>query len=136
MTSPAAAVPEAQDGREGEQVMRVAEALMARWEDRSDPTRNSLTIIGQDPRTVASVALSAAVREGERELLEYATAMTDGSRNVWPDDPELDAIYPLAKRVEHGQRNGGRVLRRRIVVIEDWSEVAAPSLAAPEETEQ
>lgn len=56
-------------------------------------------------------------------VTEYGGLMSGGGVNVWPDDPELLDIYPLAKRIEHGKRHGGHVLRRRIIVIDDWEEL-------------
>jgi hypothetical protein len=49
--------------------------------------------------------------------------MSGGGVNVWPLDAETLDIYPLAKRIEHGKRHGGTVLRRRIVVLDEWEEV-------------
>ena len=54
---------------------------------------------------------------------EYGHLMSGGGVHVWPDDPEILDIYPLDKRIEHGKRHGGRVLRRRIVVLDDWEEI-------------
>lgn len=56
-------------------------------------------------------------------IVEYAVELAGGSMQVWPSEPELEEVYPLAKRIEHGQRRGGRVYTRTIVVIENWSEV-------------
>lgn len=56
-------------------------------------------------------------------MVEHATGMSDGSMNVRPDDPDIERIYPLAVWIEHRQRDGGRVYRRRIIVVEDWEEV-------------
>lgn len=53
---------------------------------------------------------------------EYGHLMSGGGVNVWPSDPELLDIYPLAKRIEHGKRHGGTVLRRRIIVVDEWEE--------------
>lgn len=56
-------------------------------------------------------------------VVEYGGLMSGGGVNVWPDDPELLDIYPLAKRIEHGKRHGGHVMRRRVIVIDDWEEL-------------
>jgi hypothetical protein len=53
---------------------------------------------------------------------EYGQLMSGGGVHVWDLDPELLDIYPLDKRIEHGKRNGGRVLRRRIIVVDKWEE--------------
>lgn len=56
-------------------------------------------------------------------VTEYGTRANDGGFNVWPpDNPE----YPTAKRIGHALRNGQTVIRRRVVAIEDWTEVDAP----------
>jgi hypothetical protein len=54
---------------------------------------------------------------------EYGQLMSAGSVQLWDLDLELLEIYPLAKRIEHGKRHGGRVLRRRVIVVDDWEEV-------------
>jgi hypothetical protein len=54
---------------------------------------------------------------------EYGTLFGSGDVKVWDLSPELVEIYPLAKRIEHGKRHGGRVLRRRVIVVDEWEEV-------------
>lgn len=54
---------------------------------------------------------------------EYGQLMAGGGVHTWPCDPETLDIYPLAKRIEHGKRHGGRVLRRRVIVVDDWEEI-------------
>jgi hypothetical protein len=56
-------------------------------------------------------------------VTEHATGMSGGGMNVRPDDPEIERVYPLAVWIAHRQRDGGRVYRRRIVVVDDWEEV-------------
>jgi hypothetical protein len=51
---------------------------------------------------------------------EYGHLMSGGGVHVWPLDAETLDIYPLAKRIEHGKRHGGTVLRRRIIVLDEW----------------
>jgi hypothetical protein len=53
-------------------------------------------------------------------VTEYGTRANDGGFDVWPPDNE---DYPTAKRIKHGLRDCRRVVRRRVVVIEDWAEV-------------
>lgn len=54
-------------------------------------------------------------------VTEYGTRYTGGGVLVWPTDtPELVRIFPLADRIEAGQRNGGKVVRRRVIVVDDW----------------
>lgn len=54
-------------------------------------------------------------------VTEHAREMSGGGMHIRAAG--LDDVYPLAEWIEHGQRNGGRVWRRRIQVIEDWVEV-------------
>lgn len=58
------------------------------------------------------------------EVTEYATQMSGGGFHVRNDEPEIEEIYPLAKWIPAQQRFGGKVYRRRIIVVEDWTEVA------------
>jgi hypothetical protein len=53
-------------------------------------------------------------------VTEYGTLANDGGFDVWPADNEE---YPTARRIGHASRNGIKVLRRRILVIEEWTEV-------------
>ena len=57
------------------------------------------------------------------EITEHATMMSGGGMHVRIDLPEVEDIYPLAEWIEHNQRFGGKVYRRRIIVVEDWAEV-------------
>lgn len=68
--------------------------------------------------------------DGAREILEalepvteYGQQYSSGGYLTMVDSPEIERIYPLADRVRDGQRNGGHVGRRRIVVVEDWEQV-------------
>lgn len=53
---------------------------------------------------------------------EYGHLMSGGSVQVWNLTPELLDVYPLDKRIEHGKQHGGRVLRRRVIVVDGWEE--------------
>ena len=56
-------------------------------------------------------------------VTEYGQLMSGGGFQTFNDSPEIEEIYPLAKRIEAGMRFGGHVYRRRIVVVEDWEEI-------------
>lgn len=58
---------------------------------------------------------------------EYAVRMTDGGMHVRNPHPEIERIYPLQKWIE-GQItvNRGHVYRRRVIILEDWTEVILP----------
>jgi hypothetical protein len=53
-------------------------------------------------------------------VTEHAQLMSGGGYDVWNTEPYTEEIYPLAKRIEAGQRFGGKVYRRKILVVEDW----------------
>lgn len=57
-------------------------------------------------------------------VTEHAHMMSGGGYHVWNTEPYIEEVYPLAQRIEHGQRFGGKVYRRRVIVVEDWAEVA------------
>lgn len=57
------------------------------------------------------------------EKVEYGQLYSGGGYLTFNDSPVIEKIWPLADRIKAGQRSGGRVYRRRIVVIEDWEEV-------------
>jgi hypothetical protein len=56
---------------------------------------------------------------------EHALRMSGGSMQVYNDHPDIERIYPVAKQVQHDQRTGGKVYRRRIIVVDDWEEIPA-----------
>lgn len=62
----------------------------------------------------------------DETVTEYAIGMTDGSKQVRPNHPEIERIFPLADWIPAHQRNGGKVYRRVIRVVEDWEEVPKP----------
>jgi len=49
--------------------------------------------------------------------------MSGGGYHVWNTEPYIEEIYPLAQKIKAGQRFGGKVYRRRVIVVEDWTEV-------------
>lgn len=57
-------------------------------------------------------------------IVEHAILMSDGGMQVRSDDPEIEDIFPLAKWIEVQQRFGGKVYTRKVIVVEDWTEVA------------
>ncbi len=62
--------------------------------------------------------------DGDGDVVtEYATGMSGGSMNIRPDDPDIEHAYPLTAWIEHRQRDGGKVYRRQVIVVEDWEEV-------------
>jgi hypothetical protein len=69
-------------------------------------------------------ALARAALEAAEPVTEHAHMMSGGGYHVWNTEPYIEKVYPLAQRIEHGQRFGGKVYRRRVIVVEDWAEVA------------
>ncbi len=62
-------------------------------------------------------------------VVEHAILMSDGSMQVRASDPRFEQIYPLTDWIQGNQRFGGKVYRRRVLVVEDWHEV--PPVAEP-----
>ena len=56
-------------------------------------------------------------------ITEHAELMSGGGFHVWNTEPYIEKIYPLAEKIKAGQRFGGKVYRRRVIVVEDWTEV-------------
>jgi hypothetical protein len=56
-------------------------------------------------------------------VVEYAQRYRDGSWLVWIEDAWSAEHYPLPLRIEHGQRHGGVVGRRTVIVLKDWKRV-------------
>ena len=54
---------------------------------------------------------------------EYAERYSGGSMLVRNDHPEVERIFPLATWLDMTTRNGGKIYRRVITVVEDWHEV-------------
>lgn len=57
---------------------------------------------------------------------EHGLEYPGGAVLVWPnDDPQNPwlRIIPLEERVRDARENGGKVLRRKVIVIQEWEEV-------------
>jgi hypothetical protein len=61
--------------------------------------------------------------DGSAEV-EYGQLMSGGGFQTFNSDPEIEQIYPMADRIKAGQRFGGKVYRRTIIVLQDWEEVS------------
>jgi hypothetical protein len=57
---------------------------------------------------------------GRPVLTEYARITSGGGLQWYSTSPEVEAIFPLADRIAAAERHGGRVVRRRVIVVEDW----------------
>lgn len=58
-------------------------------------------------------------------ITEHAIQMSGGGMHVRCDDPAVEKVYPLAEWIPDHQQSGGKVWRRRIIVVDDWVEVPA-----------
>ena len=109
--------------------------IFRRWEcprncgfPRSGHTRCGSHLTCPPPSTGLALDLPPArVATLERgAITEHANLMTDGSHCVRPSEaevPGLERIYPLEQWIQGHQRHGGKVYRRKVVVVEDWVEV-------------
>jgi hypothetical protein len=79
--------------------------------------RASLTEAGRE------AAMSVTYRAPAEHVTEHAVRMSSGAMTVRYDHPDIDRIFPLAEWIRTEQRFGGRVWRRRIIVVDDWEEV-------------
>jgi hypothetical protein len=82
-------------------------------------------------RDALFAALDVLAREVElasagapEHVTEHAVRMSSGAMTVRYDHPDIDRIFPLAEWIRSEQRFGGRVWRRRIIVVDDWEEVS------------
>lgn len=56
-------------------------------------------------------------------VAEHAIGMAGGSMQIRPTYPEVERVYPLAEWIPDHQRGGGKVFKRRVIVVDDWTEV-------------
>jgi hypothetical protein len=56
------------------------------------------------------------------QVVEYATELPSGAMQVRA--PDIERMYPIDAWIRHRARDNTRVYRRRILVLEDWEEVA------------
>jgi hypothetical protein len=71
-------------------------------------------------------SLPPTARETRRVIVdEYGELLSSGGYQTWNTEPYIERIYPLAEKIR-AHRRRGKVYRRRIIVIEDWTEVDAP----------
>lgn len=68
-------------------------------------------------------ALKHAAERASTETVEHAQQFAGGSMLVRNPHPDIERIYPVTDWVRDERKNGGRIYRRRIVVLEDWTEI-------------
>lgn len=77
---------------------------------------------GDADRMVAALIKAGWTPPGE-STTEHAVRMSGGGMHVRTSDPEVERIYPLAEWIATRQRDGDKIFRRRVIVVEDWTEV-------------
>lgn len=58
-------------------------------------------------------------------VTEYALVAA-GGWYLRPDEPAAERAYPLEQWITDKRGDGAKVVRRRIIVVEDWEEVTRP----------
>jgi hypothetical protein len=56
-------------------------------------------------------------------IVEHGQLMSGGGFQIRNGHPDIERIYPLRDWIRAEIRSGGKIYRRTIVVIEDWTEV-------------
>lgn len=68
--------------------------------------------------------LAEAANVDGQETTEHAQRYAGGSMLVRNPHPDIERIFPVAEWIRAERHLGGKIYRRWIVVIEDWTEVA------------
>ena len=100
----------------------ISAAAAAIHRDACDPDADHEATGIDRRRAVAALEAAAPLLAGE-PVTEHAHLMSSGGFHVWNTKPYIEEIFPLAERIKDGQRFGGKVYRRRVIVVEDWTEV-------------
>jgi hypothetical protein len=79
----------------------------------------------EDDATIARYVVEALTAAGMlpagAPVVEHALGYKSGDMQVrWSG---ADRIYPLADWIPDQQQNGGKVYRRTVIVVDDWTEV-------------
>ncbi|GHH57882.1 hypothetical protein [Lentzea cavernae] len=67
--------------------------------------------------------LAEAAHVNGQEMVEHAQRYAGGSMLVRNPHPDIERIYPVPEWIRDEQRNGGKLYRRTVVVLEDWTEI-------------
>lgn len=67
--------------------------------------------------------LAEVARVDGQDITEHAQRDAGGSMLVRNPHPDIERIWPVADWIRDQQRMGGKIYRRRIVVLKDWTEV-------------
>lgn len=56
-------------------------------------------------------------------IIEHAIMMSGGGMQVRNNADHVNQIFPLPDWIRSQQRFGGKVYTRKVIVVEDWTEV-------------
>jgi hypothetical protein len=102
-----------------EAVQRAAEVMLRQYESQYDAPHLTWRDFADSAREI----LDAAAAAPAGIVTEHAQLMSGGGFHVRNADPEIEKIYPLREWIRHGQRFGGQVYRRKVIVVTDWAKV-------------
>jgi hypothetical protein len=84
------------------------------------PGEPAFTAIEKLAQEYGEMCVARALAE---PVVEHGAAFKGGDVQVWVDIPEVEEVYPMANRIQNHRRNGGTVLQRKVIVVENWTEV-------------
>ncbi len=76
-----------------------------------------------DYPNVPRTPCTGCTRTARDSVVEHGQLYASGAVLVRDNSPAVERVYPLTEWIEHNQRHGGVVLRRRVIVVERWHEV-------------
>lgn len=74
--------------------------------------------LGETIQQAWRAAAEAAAHTGE-SVEEHGYMVLGGGVTVWP----ADSAYSLESRVDAARRHGSRVVRRRVIMVDEWEEI-------------
>lgn len=74
-----------------------------------------------DADRMAAALLKAGWTPPSETAVEHGLLMSGGGVHVRADG--IERVYPLADWIEAQKRQGAHVMRRRVIVVEDWTEL-------------
>jgi hypothetical protein len=86
--------------------------------------RQEVAMPKSDEEYAAAFGLRPADVFSSAAVVEYARRYKGGSLLVRAEHPpEIGKGLPLDEWIEVERRMGGRIYRRRVIVVEDWTEI-------------
>jgi hypothetical protein len=101
-----------------EVVQRAAEVMLRQYETQYDAAHLTWRDFAASAREVLDAAFPVA-----EIVTEHAQLMSGGGFHVRNGAPEIEKVYPLREWIRYGQRDGGQVYRRKVIVVRDWAKV-------------